>query len=215
VLLLGALAIAGIWTLRRARSTPEIGGYVVKAQESSLLVEKVDNHHRYTMSRDYLVEAKTPGVRLIDMAWYWTGNNSKPVQVRPNTPAHEVFDGRRPENDKWVYRWVYLGRALGKNEREKVGLTLIAEDDNEPMRHFFTIGARGTKVETLTLTLRFPLPERPNLVSAHIWEKSANEEGVIGDLPIESKADATSGTMQYKVEVNNPSAKRRYGFRWD
>lgn len=203
-----------VWMAYILRRRLPANAYEVLSLQSTLLVERVRDHHRYTNTKDMVIRARQGGIRLIDQRWYWTGQSSNPISVRSVFADHVIFDGVRPEPDNWVHRWVYLGRSLAKGETARVGVAYSVEDDLQPMRPFFTDGGRGYPMKSVKLAIRFPGGEEPKLVEAHVWGRRVDETELISELPVSRSVDATTMMVDYVIAIDGGQANRRYGFRW-
>lgn len=203
------------WGLRNAsRGKPE-NAWLVKNMESTLLVEKIDGHHRYKRTRDQVVVCRVSyGPRLFPQAWYWTGQSSEPYEVRSLFPGHIIFDGVRPEQDHWTYHWLYLGREIRKRDSVRIGTQLTIEDDKGPMRKFYTEGGNGYKIESLRVTLRFPKGEDPAKVEAYSWPRRAPNSQPSVSLS-SARTVNKDGTIDYTIAIVGPSRKLLYGFLWE
>jgi hypothetical protein len=198
----------------RARLLPT-NAYEILSLESTLFIERVNSHHRYTMTKDCRIVSRRNDLRLVDQRWYWTGKGSRPYELCSLANGHVIFDGKRPEQDNWTHRWVYLGGRLSRGEATRVGTVLTVEDDVEPMRPFFTDGGKGYRTHSLKLTLRFPLGTEPSRVEGRIWTRNLDDLSVRGELAVIRIVDSTNSFSEYVATIEHPLRNRRYGLQWE
>lgn len=193
-------------------SRPE-NHFVLERFESTLSVERVAGHHRYTLTRDFTARPKVRGLKLFPQTWFWTGQSSRARELESLYPGHVIFDGERPENDRLVHFWTYLGRDLLKGEPVSIGAVLTMEDDILPMRQFFTEGGRGFKSELTKLTLRFQKEIDPSLVEAASWPRRHDDQTPRSSLPV-ARSVRADGSVEYVVTLVKPRRRTRHGFWW-
>lgn len=207
--------IAACLGLFAGREGAERSPYRVITDISVQTVEAVGNHHRFTWRRELEIKSRKDGLRLIPTNWYWTGQNSSPVIHRALLSGQKVLTTGVPESDQAIHRWIYLGRPVARGETAKTGLEHVIEDDLAPMQRFWSLAAR-TKTETLRLTLRFPVAEKPSVVEAihgPSWNHFKQPRPIKGVEP--KQVVAVSGMVDYVLEFKHPRSFRLVGMRWE
>lgn len=185
-----------------------------------LVIERVAgrSHHRYTLERRERIRATRNNVRLIEHRTHWTGGGlSGLCEARSLYPDHELFVGRRAEEDNRRQLWIYLGEPLGKGETATVGTREVYEDDIVSMKPYHRKGCGGFRARNLTVVTRFPVDADPrDDVEGLIWndDKKARERATVGTVAYERVVDAKSATVDYIVTVPRPKRYHSYGIRW-
>ncbi|WP_213001177.1 hypothetical protein [Winogradskya consettensis] len=211
-LLAAAMLLA--WGLRNSAAIRAENAFIVDSMQSMLFVEIEGNHHRYTRSREQIIRCnQSIGARLIPQGWYWTGQSSRPYEIRSIFPGQVIFDGARAEQDHWIYHWIYLGRRITMGEVVHVGTIVTVEDDVLPMREFYAERASGFRMRNLKVVLRFPRSEEPKKVEACKWPGVVSSRGA--EILPSVRTVNNDGTVDFVIVANSPKRRSRYGFRWE
>lgn len=194
--------------------------YEILELEALLIVEPVDDHHRYVYTRRQTVRALRDNLRLVELRAHWTGRGSKNTyQVESLNHEHLLFDARRPEEDGRVYRWIYLRSPLGKGSEAEVGVRQIHEDDIEIQFPFFRDSGGAYNARRILVTVRFPLDEDPQSVApleGRVWNvnRPVSQNHVVGRLTFTRNVDRDAGTVEYSVTACRPERYHSYGLSW-
>lgn len=184
--------------------------------ESRLVVESVDDHHRYTYTKRQTIRATRGQLRLIEFRAHWTGRGSKPPQVTTLVSDQVLLNGQRAELDGRVHRWIYPFPPVGRGQTLKTGIRQIHEDDVEPQRPYFRDGGGRYKTRNLVIIARFALDEDPSPAGG-IWDSSmpVGENNLVGSLEPERLVDRKARTVDYIVKVDSPKKFHSYGVSWE
>lgn len=192
--------------------------YVISELKGTVTITPAGNHHKYDYRREQIVRATRGGLRLIEIRSHWTGRCSDDKnEISSLFKGHSLLDGKKPEEDGRIHRWIYPGRALDRDQRETVGVHQVMEDDREPMLPYYREGGGRYVVESLTVIARFPVGEEPERVWGVIWNTNRKPEqgNEVGQLDYARLPDNASGFVDYKVVVHKPKRYHSYGVRWD
>jgi hypothetical protein len=211
------LTLVGAWYYARFVSNPPF--YKIVELEGVLKVERVNGHHRYTYTRKQTVKATRNELRLIEFRAHWTGSGSNPPHVEPTEADHEILDGKRPEQDGRVHRWLYPREPIGRGHTIKVGIRQIHEDDKSPQDPYFREGGGRYKTGKIKVTVRFQLPEDPqlrNTIEGRVWnsKRSIDQGQVSGSISYRREVNDDLGTVDYTVTCNRPKRFHSYGLAW-
>jgi hypothetical protein len=180
-----------------------------------VLIREDGGHHTYTFHVEKVVKALSDDVRQVPSDWYFTGQSTKPPVATPLIGGHNVLMPEHPEDDTKIPRWIYPGRALRKGETETVGVVTEVEDDLRPMNKFLRASSPLGKTDYLEVTVRFPRDEDPTLVESAVWDRKAAASGARKvDMNMTRNYNSGTDTMDYRVRVNKPDKRLRYGLRW-
>lgn len=191
--------------------------YTIVELAGLLVIERVDGHHRYINTRVQRLRANRNDLRLIEVRSHWTGRSSpNKALTEPLDPDHLLLNGESPEEDGRIYRWIYLGTAIGRGDLVDVGIRQQFEDDVEQMRPFYREGGGRHPVKKITVTTRFSLAEAPQNPEGLVWNNNRRSNGkhVVGHLTVQRKIDHDAGTVDFIVESSEPLRNHSYGIRW-
>ncbi|MCM2417662.1 hypothetical protein [Streptomyces sp. RKAG293] len=187
--------------------------FVVDSLETTLLVERKDNYHRYTRTRIVHLTARRNNLRIFEMRLQWTGQ-AGPGRIGPLeslNPDHKAFTAPREDENHLMYSWVYLGRSLNRGESETISVVQTFEDDLQEMKRFHYDAATLARAKKIRVITRFPRGEEPMEVTGHTWYRAKNPGS---NTKCVRKVDATSDHVDFIVEVDDPKRYRSYGVRW-
>ncbi|GAB3410866.1 hypothetical protein [Flindersiella endophytica] len=208
-------ATAGLWYYLKHVAQPAT--YRILNLDSVLEVESVGSHHRFQYTLRQHVQALRNGVRQIDANAHWTGRSSQgAIRLDPLVSDHVVHDGRRPEDDGRISRWIYVGDPVARGQEFVAGIRQVHEDDLEPQRPYFRETGGRYRTRRMTVVARFPIREDPQLfgnVEGLVWNKD-RQRLVCARVPLERSVDTAGGTVEYRVTVERPRRHYSYGLRW-
>jgi hypothetical protein len=192
--------------------------YKIQELHGSLVVEAANGHRKYTYERRQTVVATRNNLRLVEIRGHWTGKGrAGSTVVESIKPEHVMLDGRRPESDGRVHRWIYPRRPLKRGQPVEVGVRQTHEDDVETQLPYFREGGGRYKTERITVTVQLPFDEHVQAsVRGVIWDTdhSAQQSEEIGELKVEPRVDSTSRSVVYTVAVDIPAVFHSYGIEW-
>lgn len=192
--------------------------YEITELTGSLRVEPVDTHYRYRYERRQTIRATRSDLRLIEIRGHWTGKGSSKPDVTSLKPQHALLDGRRPERDNRVHRWIYPRHGIKRGDSEEVGVIQVHEDDIERQDAYFREGGGRYRTRKVTVVVELPVSEVVSgSVKGVIWNTVArppdNEE--VGILEFTTTPNhSPDGYMKYTVTASNPRPYYSYGIEW-
>jgi hypothetical protein len=190
--------------------------YKIHELKGTLVVEAANGHHRYRYERRQTVEATRNNLRLIEFRAHWTGQGKQAV-VQSLRSEHSILDGRRPESDGRVHRWVYPRRPLARGQKLEVGISQVHEDETQEQLPYFREGGGRYRTNLVTVTVTIPLAEHmPDSVRGVIWNTNhvAQQSAEVGELTVERHVDAATGLAEYTVTFEKPQVFHSYGIEW-
>lgn len=191
--------------------------YEILELNGLLLVESAGDHHRYTYERKQRVRSTRDDLRLVEVRAHWTGKGSKGItHVASLKSEHTLLDGKAPEENGHVHRWIYLRRPLGRGSEVEVGVRQIHEDDAEQQSPYYREGGGSYHARLVTVVARFPIEEDVHNVEGAIWNSNRSiRHHIVGSLPCERRVDRPHGFVDYIVTVQRPRRYHSYGVRWN
>jgi hypothetical protein len=210
-----ACGILAIWYYIRNVHDP--ASYEIEELVGILAIEPIGSHYRYVMERRETIRATRNNLRLIEHRTHWTGEGLKGLcEAKSLVADHQLFVGRRPEDDGRRQLWIYLGEPLGKGETAEIHIREIYEDDLMSMRPYHRKGCGRYRARNLTVVTRFAASEDPRDVEGLVWnnDRKSWERSTVGTIAFSRTPQSGSGTVEYVVNVPRPKRRHSYGIRW-
>jgi hypothetical protein len=220
VSVLAFLFASAAWSvhLQRRLRRHDATGYRILRLEGVMTVEPEGDHHAIDYVRTQEIQATQDDVRLIELREHWTGRGSADsVRVKCTRPADaRFFDGRDPEEDGRVHRWIYPNRPLGRGERLTVELHQQHRDDAWRQRPYFRQGGGRHQAGHVIARVTFPSSYEPDAVDGAIWNtgRTLFPTQTVGRLDCTRTEDRMAGTVTFSVEANALKAHHSVGMRW-
>lgn len=218
LLVLGMLALGGLVYLGRRWRTHCPTSYRVLRIEGLLEIEPFDGYRRYRYVRRQRIRATRHDLRLIELREHWTGKGSRgSLTVECVKPADAILmDGKIPEEDGRVHRWVYPTRPLGRGECLDVEVHQRHIDDVETQRPYFRQGGGRYDTDAICVKVCFPADYEPSEIHGGIWNTGRRllHNQVIRTIDCARSEDRTAGTVTYAVEVGRTSHHHSVGLYW-
>jgi len=172
--------------------------------------------YRYEYERRQTVRATRDNLRLVLIRSHWSGQSISVADVAPSFPEHQVLDGRIPEEDGGIYRWVYLLSALGRGRRTTVGIKHTFEDAFVPMKPYYRESGEDCRVDRLVVRLRFRAAEAPTDVWAVTWKNTRSGPGrqEVAREEFRGVKDPGSGMVVFEARIRRPRRNHAHGFVW-
>ncbi|MFR9777112.1 hypothetical protein ACL02O_13745 [Micromonospora sp. MS34] len=198
---------------RRRRRT-ERGDFVIEQLEGLLTVSGVSDHQRYDYVRRQRIRAGRNGFRLVPIRSHWSARSRCPSTPECLYADQLLLDGRTPEEDGRIRRWIYLHRPIGRGYRVWVGLRHTFSDDGGRMQPYYRESGEEQRVDRLIVRLRFTWDRVPLEVVGVRWSaRSRSSRQETGEVPFQ-KVPGPDGSVEYVVDVHKPDGRCAYGLRW-
>ncbi|MCW6007059.1 hypothetical protein K1W54_21105 [Micromonospora sp. CPCC 205371] len=191
--------------------------YTILALEGTLEVRRENGYRRYTYERLQRIEAARNDLRLIELREHWTGKSATDPQVELCKPrGARLLDGKDPETDSRVYRWVYPGRPMRRGEQLEVMVRQTHADDLGVQRPYFRQGGGRYKTKSVTVRVRFPKEEDPGDVTGAAWNtgNALRQTQIMTEFPPRRHDTDDASMVEYSIEVTSPARHHSYGLRW-
>jgi hypothetical protein len=212
------IALGALLYLRYRLQTFNPTFYRILRLEGILRVEPVGDYRRYHYARRQRIQATHDDVRLIELREHWTGKGSRDsLTVRCVRPTDAVLmDGKVPEEDGRVHRWVYPTRPLGRGEHLEVEVHQTHIDDVETQRPYFRQGGGRYDTESICVQVCFPAGYEPVEIHGGVWNtgRPLLHNQLIETIDCARTEDRTAGTITYTVEWGRMSHHHSVGLYW-
>ena len=212
------VVVVAVLAVRAVRSSSD---YVIEDLEGTLTVRRVlqtDERylHQYSYDRRQHVRATRHQMRLVCIRSHWSGQSVDVDEVASAFPEHRLLDGEVPEDDGRIYRWIYLLGPLARGQRARVGIRHVFEDAFVPMKPFYREGGEDSRVERLTVRIRFDQREAPAEAWQVVWRQTRSGTVRQEVLRRECRAVREDGSPMVVFEFRQSRPRRNcsYGFVW-
>jgi hypothetical protein len=212
------ITAGGFWYYIRYISNPTF--YEILELEGLLVIESAGDHYHYKYERTQTVRALRNDLRLIEFRSHWTGASKIRPRVESAVGDYAILDGRHPEEDGRVHRWVYPRRPIGKGREVIVGIKQEHEDDVHRQLPYFREGGGRYKTRRIKVTTRFHPDEDPRVrcdVEGKVWNinRTLDQDIVAGSIRCVRVVNRELGTVDYIVVVDKPKRYHSYGMEWE
>jgi len=192
--------------------------YRILRLEGTLRIEPVGDHRRYCYERRQKIQATRDDLRLIELREHWTGKGSRDsLTVKCVKPADAILmDGKVPEEDGRVHRWVYPTRPLGRGEQLEVEVHQKHMDDVETQRPYFRQGGGRYDTDEVRVEVCFPASYEPTEIRGGFWNtgRPLLHNQVIEKIDCVRTEDKVAGTVTYSVEASRLPYHHSVGLYW-
>lgn len=151
--------------------------YDIVELNALLVVEPAGDHHHYVYTRRQLIHARHDEFRLVEIRAHWTGASSRESNPRVESliNGHVLLDGKEPEEDGHVHRWIYTRQPIRRGQQVEVGVRQVHEDDLRRQLPYFRDGGGRYRTRKLTVTARFPKNHDPRMngeIEGRVWNSN-------------------------------------------
>ncbi|MFI7599932.1 hypothetical protein [Actinoplanes sp. NPDC049681] len=213
-----AVVFCGAAYLHRTLRSSNPTAYRIRRLEGRLTVEPLGDHRRYHYQRFQTVEATRDDVRLVELREHWTGKGSRDsLTVTCVKPADGVLlDGKVPEEDGRVHRWVYPTRPLGRGETLDVEVHQTHIDDVETQRPYFRQGGGRYDTDAIRVQVSFPAGYEPTDIRGGVWNtgRPLLHNQLIRTMDCARTEDRAAGSVTYSVEAQRTPHHHSVGLFW-
>jgi hypothetical protein len=213
-----ALALCACLYLHYALRTYNPAFYRIRRLDGSLKIEPLGDHRRYQYKRSQRVEAVRDELRLIELREHWTGKGSRDsLTVTCVKPADAILlDGKVPEEDGRVHRWVYPTRPLGRGETIDIEVHQTHIDDVEMQRPYFRQGGGRYDTEAVRVEVSFPVGYEPAEISGGVWNtgRPLLHNQLIRTMECVRNENRAARMVTYSVEATRIPHHHSIGLYW-
>lgn len=192
--------------------------YRIIRLEGDLRIEPVGDYRHYLYVRRQKIQATRDDLRLIEFREHWTGKGSRDsMTVQCTKPADAVLmDGKIPEEDGRVHRWVYPTRPLGRGETLEIEVHQAHIDDVEMQRPYFRQGGGRYDTDAIGVQVRFPSGYEPTEIHGAVWNtgRPLLQNQLIHTIDCTRTEDRAAGEVTYAVEAGRLPHHHSVGLYW-
>jgi len=212
------VALCALAYLRHRLRTFSPTFYRILQLDGILKIEPVGDYRRYHYTRRQRIRATHDDLRLIELREHWTGKGSRDsLTVRCTRPADAILmDGKVPEEDGRVHRWVYPTRPLGRGECLDVEVQQTHVDDVETQRPYFRQGGGRYDTDAICVKVCFPASYEPPEIHGGIWNtgRPLLQNQLIQTIDCLRVEDRATKTVTFTVEARRMPHHHSVGIYW-